>query len=379
MQTVLAESRMRILHVVATRQRRGAEMFAADLIRALNHAGVSQRVIVLRGNGPILAPYEAPMKVLGADGWRAPGLRVDPRSLLALGRTIDRWSPSIIQAHGGEALKYSVLAGRRCRVVYRRIGSASPWITGGLHARAHGMLMRRAARVVTLADRFRRETIDVFRLPSDRVVTIPGGVDPRRLEPEKGRESVRLALGLPNGAPTVLFLGALTWEKDPLAHVDIAARLHRRLPDVLHLVVGDGPLRGVVEQRVRDLGLERNVLLLGSRSDVGDLLSASDLMLLPSRTEGMPGCLIEAGMSGLPTVAYAVGGVADVVVNGVTGLLAPPGDASSLEASTFEVLRDPAARDAISRAAREHCRSRFDIGSIAPMYLRLYDEVIAER
>jgi glycosyltransferase involved in cell wall biosynthesis len=371
---------MRILHVVATGQRRGAEMFASDLVRSLRDVGVSQRVGVLRGNEEILARYEAPTLVLGVNGWRAPGIRMDPRTLIALRRLIHEWHPDIVQAHGGEALKYSVVAsGRRRRVVYRRIGSASPWITGRLHGLAHGRLMRRAARVVTLAESIRRETIDVFRLPPHQVVVIPRGIDPRRLEPKEGREATRRSLGLAPTAPVVVFLAALSWEKDPLAHVEIASRLHRRLPEVLNLMVGEGPLRRSVVQMVRSRGLDRHVFLLGSRSDVGDLLSASDLILLPSRTEGMPGCLIEAGMIGLPAAAYAVGGVADVVVHGVTGLLAPPGDLSRLESSAHELLRDPDMRRAMSNAAKEHCGSRFDIGSIAPLYLRLYDEVIGER
>lgn len=371
---------MRVLHVVATGQRRGAEIFASDLIVAFNANGVHQRVGVLRDGGEILASYEAPTVKLGVHGWRVPGLRMEPRTLIALRRLIDDWSPDIVQAHGGEALKYSVMAsGRRRKVVYRRIGSASPWITGPLRRMAHGRLMRRASRTVTLADVIRRETIEIFRLPPHKVITIPRGIDPRRLEPKQGREATRRLLNLTPDASVVLFLGALTWEKGPLVHVEIASRLHRRLPDVQHLMVGEGPLRRSVEEMVRARGLDRHVIVLGSRADVGDLLSASDLMLLPSRTEGMPGCLIEAGMTGLPAAAYAVGGVADVVLHGRTGLLVPPGDVSGLEASALELLRAPATRRAMSSAAIEHCRSRFDIGSIAPRYLDLYDQVLGER
>jgi glycosyltransferase involved in cell wall biosynthesis len=93
----------------------------------------------------------------------------------------------------------------------------------------------------------------------------------------------------------------------------------------------------------------------------------------------MPGCLIEAGMTGMPAAAYAVGGVADVLLHQVTGLLVPAGDVSGLENSAFELIRDPEMRRTMSLAAIEHCRSRFDISSIAPRYLRLYDDVIGDQ
>jgi glycosyltransferase involved in cell wall biosynthesis len=234
--------------------------------------------------------------------------------------------------------------------------------------------MRRVARVVAVAEVLRREVIAVFRVPEERVVTIPNGVDPRRLEPDRGRAETRKALGIPLEAPVILSLGALTWEKDPLAHLDVARRVHRERPETVHLLVGDGPLREEVAAAIERAGLRGRVLMTGARGDVPDLLAATDLLLLASRTEGAPGCLIEAGMAGVPVVAYGIGGVPEVVEDGVTGWLAPPGDVARLTVGVIGLLTDPGERERMSSVARERSRV-FDIKAIATMYLNLYKEL----
>lgn len=369
---------MRLLHVVATEKRRGAEMFASDLIPALNRAGVSQRVVVLRGMGkPRL--WDAPTTVVKANGWQVPGLRIDVHVLSALRGEIAGWKPSVVQAHGGESLKYAILAstGLGNPVVYRRIGSANPWITGRVRRAAHGSLMRQAARVVAVAEAIRQETVERFMVPARQVVTIHNGVDVHRMEPSDSREAIRERMGIPQAAPVLISVGALSWEKDPFAQVEIASRVIRERTQTVHLIVGEGPLRGDLETEIRRRRLQDRVRLLGSRSDVAELLHASDLLLLASQTEGMPACLIEAGMVGIPIVAYSVAGVPEVVIEGTTGLLASPGDLETLTAMVLQVLGDERARRAMGKAAREHCRERFDIRTIAPLYLDLYREIAA--
>jgi glycosyltransferase involved in cell wall biosynthesis len=370
---------MRVLHVVATGQRRGAEIFAADLVGALEAAGVAQRVAVLRAAGGLAVGYRAPTTVLGAGAGGVPGTGVSVPGLRALRRAIRDWDPDVVQAHGGEALKYSVLAGAgaRARVIYRRIGSTPRSIARGPRRAAYGRLMRQADRVVAVAEAVREETLAVFRLPAPRVVTIPNGVDPRRLVPTSGRAAVRQALGIPAEAEVVLSLGALTWEKDPLVHVEVAAAAMARRQRAWHLIVGNGPLRGEVQAAVARRGTGGRVRLLAARDDVADLLAASDVLLFASCSEGMPATVIEAGMVGLPVAGYAVAGVSEVVESGATGLLARPGDSRRLGAHVVELLADSERRGAMSAAARERCLARFDIGAVAPRYLDLYRAVAA--
>lgn len=369
---------MRVLHVISTGQRRGAEIFASDLVGALGREGLSQRVVVLRGAEGVCVPFEAPVEVWESNGWTLPPLRTDAKTLWRLRRLTGGWRPDLIQAHGGEALKYSVVANAGCspRIVYRRIGSAPPWVATGARRAAHGTLMRRATKVIALAEVTRRETIRMFRVPPQRVTTIPRGVDPRRLQPQRGGAKTRRTLSIPAEAKVLLSLGALTREKDPLAHLEVAERVFWRRSDVFHLMAGDGPLRPQVEAAVRERGLEERVQVLGNREDVADLLAASDVMLLASATEGMPGCLIEAGMSGMAVSAYAVAAVPEVVEDRVTGLLAPPGDLDRLTACTLELLADDRARSALGESARRRCLDRFDTHTVVRRYLELYEQIV---
>jgi glycosyltransferase involved in cell wall biosynthesis len=370
------EGSMRVLHVIATGDRRGAEMFAADLIRALSTAGVDQLVAVLRGSPPFSASYEAPTAALSPTRGRTiPGVRADPRILLRL-RSIRRgWRPDVVQAHGGEPFKYAALSGGPGRVVYRRIGLSPERATRSGASLFYRLLMRRSSAIVSVADAVRRETIEEFGVPARRVVTIPRGVDPARVDRSVGRDASRRNLAIDGDAPVVLSLGALSVEKDPIAHLEVLDGVRRLLPETVHLIAGDGPLRGAVEARAAASGLDGLVRILGTRSDVGDLLAASDALLLASRMEGMPGCLIEAGLTGVPVVSYRVAGVPEVVLDGETGFIVEPGDIDALVGRTVELLRDPELRARMGEASRVRCAANYDIGVVAPRYLSIYQEV----
>ena len=367
---------MRILHLIATGQRRGAEVFASDLIAALDTPDMDQRVAVLHGDPPWSVELQAPVTALNAHRGPLPPSPLHPGALRSLRSVLRDWRPDLVQAHGGQPLKYAVAAAaRRPPVVYRRIGSVT-WLSSAPRRALYRNLVRRAARVVTVAESIRAETQVAFRLPPAQVVTIPNGVDPRRVAAVRGRDETRAALGVAPDATVVLSLGALSWEKDPLGHLEVIAPSLRERPGTMHLFAGDGPLRAELVTAVRRHSLDGRVLILGNRADVGDLLAASDLMLFASRTEGMPASVIEAGMAGLPVAGVALTGVPEVVINGVTGLLVPPGDQRGLRAAVDRLLADEALRASMGRVAQERCRQRHGIDHIAAAYRALYDDVV---
>lgn len=373
---------LRILHVVSTARRRGAEIFAADLIRLLAGAGISQRVAVLSASAPHQVNYDAPAVVLGdetsrgSSGWL--------RRLGVLRRDVSAWRPDLVLAHGGDALKHAVASDPtdRAPIVYRNIGLAGRGVTHGVRRRLYTALMCRASKVIAVADVVAQETVDTFRVPQESVVTVPNGVDVNRLRPGKSRLQVRRSLGIPGSVPVTLSVGALSWEKDPLGQVEVAARLLSAHPDGFFVLVGDGPLRLEVESLVRRQGLERRVLLLGSREDVADLLGASDVLLLASRSdgmEGMPAIVIEAGLAGLPVAAYDVAGVAEVVQHGVTGLLAPSGDVEALIVAAQRLCGDSGVRSQFGRRARDRCSEHFELHGQLHRYLDVCAEVTDAR
>jgi glycosyltransferase involved in cell wall biosynthesis len=369
---------LRILHLVATGKRRGAEVFASDLVRALSDEGVSQQVGVLRATA-LEVEFDAPRAFLGDGEGILPGARVAPRALRNIRALVRAYEPDVVQAHGGEALKYAIasLIARRAPLVYRRIGDAAPLLgRGRMRRRAHGALMRRADRIVAVAEGVRRETVELFGVHPRKVLTIPNGVDRRRLTPTRTRDETRRSLAIPPGTPVVVSMGALTWEKDPVAHIRTTARVLREVADVVHVWVGDGPMREELRAAASQEGLDGRLIMLGERTDIADLLGAADVLVFASRTEGMPASVIEAGMVGTPVAGYAVAGVPEVVVDGATGFLVPPGDLDALAGRVVKLLRDDRLRTAMGESARERCVARFDIHTVAPRYISLYEQVV---
>jgi glycosyltransferase involved in cell wall biosynthesis len=240
--------------------------------------------------------------------------------------------------------------------------------------------MRRADRIVAVAEDVRRETLELFGVAPHKVLTIPNGVDRKRLTVTKTRDETRRDLGIPSGTPVIVSMGAITWEKDPLAHLRVTARVLRDVRDVAHVWLGDGPMREELRAAAVQEGLGNRLIMLGNRTDVADVLTAADVLLFASRPdgmEGMPATVIEAGLAGIPVAGYAVAGVPEVVVDGTTGFLVPPADLDGLAERVVKLLGDEKGRRAIGGAARKHCLARFDIGAVATRYLALYEEMVS--
>ena len=364
---------MRIIHVVGSDQRRGAEVFAADLAGALRGKVAAQLVAVIRGADPPGVSFPCPTIRLGGRGGGA-----ELPASVRLSRLVAEWRPSLVHVHGGDALRTVVAAAPRSRapVVLRHIGMVRSRATSGFRRLAYGLLMRRADRVVTVSDAVRRQAIDVFRLSPRQVVSIPNAVDPSRMRAGRDRSSTRASLGIPHSAPVVLSVGALTWEKGLEAHLRVGAEVLRRVRDAVHLMVGDGPLQARLRREVGRRGLNGRLRMLGERRDVPDLMGASDVLLIASRLEGMPGVAIEAGIMSLPVAAFGVGGVSEVIEDGTSGFVVPAGDARRLAGAVEHLIQDTDDRRRTGEAARSICMGRFTIDSVVPRYLGVYREAM---
>ena len=175
--------------------------------------------------------------------------------------------------------------------------------------------------------------------------------------------------------PLVIGVGRLAAPKDPLTLVEALQRLERG--SFRALLVGDGPLREDVTAAVHGAGLEDDVVLAGERRGLGALLAGADVFVLASRSEGLPISVLEAMAAGLPVVASDVGGVAEAVVDGKTGLLVPPGDSGALAEALHALLGDPASRRTMGAAGRARARAHFDLPRFRDDHVALYERVLA--
>jgi glycosyltransferase involved in cell wall biosynthesis len=185
----------------------------------------------------------------------------------------------------------------------------------------------------------------------------------------------RTTLGLGLDEPVIGTVGNFTAKKDHVTLLRATAIVREQLPTVRVVLVGSGPLETEMRQTVATLGLEANVLFAGSRGDVPEILPAFDVFALSSRFEGLPIALLEAMATGLACVATGVGGIPEVITDGVDGVLVEPGNPAQLAGAMVDVLRDPARRRALGRRAVARAGD-FEVAGAVRHIERVYDEAL---
>jgi glycosyltransferase involved in cell wall biosynthesis len=341
----------RVLHVLASNDRRGAEVFAVDLAAALAPLGWESTVVSVSSSS---SEATVPAQPLGE------ALRISV--LWRLRKAAQQHD--VVIAHGSSSLKACAFAcAGAAPFVYRSIGDPAYWSADGVRRRLTTWLLNRSKTVVALFP----GAVDELRSRGVRAAleVIPNAVPAERFPSvtPAARDAARRDLGLDPGATVVLYLGALSSEKRPERALDLA----ERRPGLSVLVVGDGPLRSALDERARRLP---NVRVLGPTTEPQRVLHTADVVVVPSDTEGIPAVAVEAGLSGLPVVASDVGGLSTLVDHGTTGLLVPARDDEAFVEAVDAALAD---RAAMGRAARERCLQHFDIDPVA----RRWAEVIS--
>jgi glycosyltransferase involved in cell wall biosynthesis len=246
------------------------------------------------------------------------------------------------------------------------------------HVLAERLLMRGTDRVIASADSVRDFYVKQIHADPAKVDVIHNAVDWKQLETTTSRDAMRTALGLPRDAPVAGIIARLTEQKGHRVLFETLAQ-HAALATLHVVVVGDGELRGDLQNQVEALRLHERVHFVGARRDLGDLLAAVDLFVMPSFWEGLPLSMVLAMGAGLPVVVTRVAGIPEVVTDGVTGLLVPPGDTTALGMALARLTSDEALRTRLGEAARAFVRPRFGIGEYLNSVAGLYDRLLAAK
>lgn len=345
----------RVLQVLASPDRRGAEVFASDLGDRLTLSGATVTNVAVAGSH---SPASLDVRILG----RA---RTHPSTLFRLIRQARRHD--LIIAHGSLSLWPCAIASTIARrpFVYRNIGDPRFWGSVRLGQIRVGNPLRRAAAVVSLFDEAAEWLIARYRLDPLRVRVIPNGVDAARfpLIDATERATARAGLGLTAAGVVLGYVGALSDEKRP----DLAVRTAAAIDGAHLLVVGDGPTRRTVETDAASrLGFR--VVFAGSVIDPSALLAAIDILLIPSRTEGLPAVLIEAAMRGIPVVASRVGGIGPLVEELGLGAVVDAQDETGFVRAAAAAVEQPVHVSASSRL--ELCL-RYDLRPVSEQWIGL--------
>lgn len=302
--------------------------------------------------------------------------------LLTHGRTFDVWHVHQYGAHASLAVAMGKLARRP--VFVKLTNSSEQGIATTLAALWAAPFHRWAHRRMTCCIAVSEEAAAearAFGIPDGRVHAVGNGVDVSAFRPfsEAERSRARASFGLDDRFVAVA-IGRLADEKNPLGMLAAWQLASSRLPDGSRLVwVGDGPLRQEVEARVRELALERSVLLVGHSDSVPQWLAAADLFVLSSRNEGMANTLLEAMACGLPSVATAVSGVPQLLGSSGAGEMVAVGDMNALADAVVRLARDVDTRRQMGERARQVIASRYSVDVIADRILGLYEGVVQAR
>jgi glycosyltransferase involved in cell wall biosynthesis len=395
-----------VLHLVANLERGGAQEVVRTLVRYQPATGWRPVVATLR-DGPLRAEIEragAPVHVLAGrrhsvlSPARAVGeLRAIRRELAGLVRQEEVVA---LQTHLLGSLDFLALSLRRSGApvvlwtVHNALLDLRPdqlppgqrWLLGakrfGFRA-AYAGAGKLVDGFVCVSDDVAAAVRRAYRPPADRLFVIPNGVDVARYGAagtpagDAARERVRAALGLSSGARLLIVVAKLFAQKGHRVLLDALRDVERAADDAV-LLVGEGPEREALERVAGELRLP-GVRFLGNRPDIPELLAASDLFVLPSLWEGLPMALLEAMAAGLPVVATDVAGSRQVVVDGESGILVPPGDAGALARAITRLAGDGAERARLGRGARSRVEREFSAARQAERHAEAYASVLARR
>jgi L-malate glycosyltransferase len=232
--------------------------------------------------------------------------------------------------------------------------------------------------VLTNANAVREAVLAENHFAPQKVRVIHNGVDMERF----GHESRDRDWLVPGGSREKWIVLVGNMHSDVKGHpwlVAAAGAVTREFPDVRFILVGDGAERKNFERQVAELGLERHFLFLGRRDDVPRVLECCDIAVLPSKAEGLPNAVLEYLAVGLPTVASRVGGNAEILQDGKTGLLVPSEDSSALSEALLRLLRDPGFAASLGKNGREYVASQFSFQRMIQNTDQLYTELLRSR
>jgi glycosyltransferase involved in cell wall biosynthesis len=225
---------------------------------------------------------------------------------------------------------------------------------------------------------------DQFTSPDTRrTVLIYEGVDMSEYNGRPPNPRLRQALEIAENKKVVTSVARLEIGKGQTELIEAAARVIQEFPNCTFLIVGEetppnGPITASLHESVRRLGLKDHVIFAGARGDVPDILAITDIFVHCPTTwiEGLGICHLEAMASGKPSLISANGGLPEAAVDGVTGIVVPPGDIAAMSSALLRLLRDPALSERLGRAARERAKRLFDIAANNTAYESLLDELV---
>jgi glycosyltransferase involved in cell wall biosynthesis len=351
----------------------GAQTYVASLLPALVEG--FDVVVAAHGDGPVLDAARStgarfvPLRHVRRplNPWR------DLLGLLELLRLLRQERPHLVHVNSAKAAALGRLAAWLAGVPIR-VYTVHGWAFlahGGLAAAAYRWVERALRPLTTVtvcvSENERQAGLAARACDERTTIVIRNGVNTRALQ----------VAGPKTATARLVMVGRLQAPKDPITLLRALALLPAL--ELEAVLVGDGPERSAVEEEIRRLGLGSAVRLLGERTDVPELLATADVFVLSTWSEGLPLSVLEAMAAGLPVIASNVGGIPELVSDGVSGVLVPPGDPDALAEAIERLVGDRFLAQKLGHAGRRRVAESFDLEAVREAHLALYRRLLATR
>ena len=357
----------------------GTEIQAVELARRIPDIGYDVTLGCLRIQGPLLQRLQG--TAVAVREFHPTGGIDTPAGLYQLLRLswfLRRQKFDIVHTHDLWSNLLGIpaawLAGVPAIISSRRDLAHFDWYQGKRRAWLR-RIQNLSGAVLTNATPIRDALIAEDGFTPEKLRVIHNGVDIEKFQRCRGSRK-HVFPGVGDGKLIVLVGNMHTNVKGHPWLIASAPAVVREFPSTRFALAGDGEQRADFEQQVRDLGLQENFLFLGRRADIPEILACCDIAVLPSRVEGLPNAVLEYMAAGLPTVVTRVGGNAELVEDGVTGLLVPPEDSPALSAALLKLLHNPGLARQIAQNGREFTIRNFSFERLVREVDELYTELL---
>jgi glycosyltransferase involved in cell wall biosynthesis len=361
--------RIRVLEVLATLKRAGAERVAVNLARGLDPARFETALVSLYD--PFPGGFEPMLEEAGVRTWHLGKHRnFDRRMWPRLARLIRHFQPDVVHTHS-YALRYVVPVARPKSIVHTVHNLAHKEV-GTFGRLLNRLAYSRGVHPVAISGEVARSFRAVYGF--EVAATVPNGIDLGACLARDARDAWRAAHGFETGDVLIVSVARLEPQKNPLALIDAFAGGLEGDARCHLLLAGAGSLQEAARQHAAARGVAGRVHFLGVCDDIAGLLAACDVFAMASEWEGRPLAVMEAMAAALPVVATRTGGVPELVEDGVDGILVSPGDSGRLAVAMASLAHDTGRRRAMGAAASAHAAS-FGLGAMIEGYAGLFERV----
>lgn len=368
---------MRILHLISSGGLFGAERVAVELSKSLKKTYHCEPILGVIRN--VYNPHEEILEEAINNGIAYTVFscrsQLDLKLVFSIREFIKKNRIDVIHCHGYKSNFYGLLASKG---KVPSVTTNHNWLTTHWKLKTYCFLdslwIRFFDRIVAVSNEVKKDMLR-YKIPEAKIRVVDNGIALERFAKLVETNIMKNQLGFDEKIRIIGTIGSLKIEKGHIYLLEAARQILDIVRDLRFLIIGDGPLRKALEEKSEKLGIEKQVIFMGQRKDIPELLVAMDIFVLPSIKEGLPIALLEAMAARRPVIATRVGAIAKVIENKDIGILVEPKNTNELRDAIMNLLSDPGRMDRLAREGFRRVCTDFSSDEMGKNYLKLYNEL----